>query len=954
MFLLVITAGAISDVHLAKAIGTIYIRADGSIDPPTAPLVTSDHIVYSLTGNITADSTNGIVIQRNNIVLDGARFAITGKMLNYSSGIVLDRTNRVTIKNLLIGYFRNGIYGNVSSNNHIAETSLLHNDYGINFVSSNFNVIDGNEISQNNWAGIWFQNSQNNNITRNKLANTIANNFGGIRLQDFSDKNNVIDNYITANQRYGIYIENSWSNYIYHNNFVDNLYQAYVDPATSQTNKWDNGYPSGGNYWNDRSRLDFYSGIFQNESGSDEMVDTAYIIDSNNKDNYPLVKPWKTYQNETIFILADGSVDPTGAPLRRKGDVYTFIGNVNADESGITIERDNMTLKGVGYTLQGTLAPYSIGIYISQRNNITIDGVKIHSFTNDILLNKTGNSKIFGSSITDSSHCICFLSSHHNSIEANNVTTEMAYGIILADSSSYNNISRNNISCSDGKGIDLSSSSGNTIAENSVRNSLDGISLEFSDNNTLSKNNVTGNNDVGILLLSSSDNVLRENSMVGNAYSFGVHGQFTNDIDVSNTIDSKPIYYWVDKHDYTVPPDAGYVGLVECSNITVQNTTVTNNEQGILLANTTNCIVSGNNVQNNYYGIDLELSCSNNSISRNDLTNNHNALVLSSSSNNTVTKNNITSDNLDCITLTSSSSQNNILDNTIIGNNGYGLSLWFSCDNNRISQNIIASNRYGIGLDSSSNNSFCHNSFMNNTQQVQSQNSTNKWNDDYPSDGNYWSDYHGNDIFSGPYQNESGRDGIGDSAYAIDLNNTDHYPLINPWTPPDIAATNLATSKTVVGQGYAIIVNVTSENRGNKTESLNMITSANSTAIDTESITLAMGNRTLSFKWNTTSFSYGNYTISAYAEPLPEETHVSDNTFTLNIAVHVGVPGDVSSLIPGVYDGTTNMKDIQYLVIQFGTFPVSANWNPNADTNGDGRVDMRDIAIAILNFNKHE
>jgi len=48
------------------------------------------------------------------------------------------------------------------------------------------------------------------------------------------------------------------------------------------------------------------------------------------------------------------------------------------------------------------------------------------------------------------------------------------------------------------------------------------------------------------------------------------------------------------------------------------------------------------------------------------------------------------------------------------------------------------------------------------------------------------------------------------------------------------------------------------------------------------------------------------------------------------------------------------MKDIQYLVIQFGTFPVSANWNPNADTNGDGRVDMRDIAIAILNFNKHE
>jgi hypothetical protein len=237
---------------------------------------------------------------------------------------------------------------------------------------------------------------------------------------------------------------------------------------------------------------------------------------------------------------------------------------------------------------------------------------------------------------------------------------------------------------------------------------------------------------------------------------------------------------------------------------------------------------------------------------------------------------------------------------------------------------------------------------------VQSENSTNKWDDGYPSAGNYWSDYHGNDIFSGPYQNESGRDGIGDSLHALDLYDSDHYPLISPWAPPDIAVTNLATSKTVVGQGYAIMVNVTCENRGQKLESFNIIISANSSAIDSEPITLAIVNRTLVLKWNTTSFAYGNYTLSAYAEPLPEETSVLDNTFTLTIAIHVGVPGDVSGSIPGVYDGITNMKDIQYLIIQFGTFPISANWNPNADINGDSRVDIRDIAISILNFNKHE
>jgi len=36
------------------------------------------------------------------------------------------------------------------------------------------------------------------------------------------------------------------------------------------------------------------------------------------------------------------------------------------------------------------------------------------------------------------------------------------------------------------------------------------------------------------------------------------------------------------------------------------------------------------------------------------------------------------------------------------------------------------------------------------------------------------------------------------------------------------------------------------------------------------------------------------------------------------------------------------------------TNPSSPNWKPNADVNNDGVCNMRDIQIAILNFNKHE
>jgi len=57
----------------------------------------------------------------------------------------------------------------------------------------------------------------------------------------------------------------------------------------------------------------------------------------------------------------------------------------------------------------------------------------------------------------------------------------------------------------------------------------------------------------------------------------------------------------------------------------------------------------------------------------------------------------------------------------------------------------------------------------------------NIWDDGYPSGGNYWSDYTGADLCNGPYQNETGSDGIGDSPYIIDENNTDSYPLMNPW-----------------------------------------------------------------------------------------------------------------------------------------------------------------------------
>jgi len=171
----------------------------------------------------------------------------------------------------------------------------------------------------------------------------------------------------------------------------------------------------------------------------------------------------------------------------------------------------------------------------------------------------------------------------------------------------------------------------------------------------------------------------------------------------------------------------------------------------------------------------------------------------------------------------------------------------------------------------------------------------------------------------------------------------------------NIAATNVSLIKGIIGQGYSPSINVTVQNQGTLEETFNFTVYANATPIALRAATLTSGNSTtITFPWNTTGFAYGNYTISAYAEPVLNETYIVDNNVSCIVPVHVGVPSDISGPTQGVYDGTTNMRDIQYLILLFNTNPSSPNWKPNADINDDGTVNMRDIQIPILNFNKHE
>jgi hypothetical protein len=161
----------------------------------------------------------------------------------------------------------------------------------------------------------------------------------------------------------------------------------------------------------------------------------------------------------------------------------------------------------------------------------------------------------------------------------------------------------------------------------------------------------------------------------------------------------------------------------------------------------------------------------------------------------------------------------------------------------------------------------------------------------------------------------------------------------------DVAVTDVVPYKTVVGRGCSLNVSVTSGNLGDDSETFNLTLYVNTAPIGNIAVNnLPNGTFALIvFVWNTTGLAYGNYTMSAYAWPVPGEINTADNNFTEG-TVEVTIPGDVNG------DGTVNKLDAITLGNAFLATPGSSNWNPNADINGDGVVDILDAIILGNHF----
>jgi parallel beta-helix repeat protein len=430
----------------------------------------------------------------------------------------------------------------------------------------------------------------------------------------------------------------------------------------------------------------------------------------------------------TLFLMGMLTLAFNISPSKAGGAIY-----IRADgsiEGTDKIERD-----GDNYTLTGNIT--DAGGIVIQRGNMTLDGagyvlrggniadsrgIEVTEETNVTIKNMKIETFESGVWIDRSTDC-WITESHIRNCSYNGIHIRSASNIQISGCHIAENL-RNGIFMEE-------YSSNNTIFGNLIEsNNLDGITrgggvtLHYSSNNSIFQNTITNNYDNIELWYSSDNNEIHGNNIT-NALLCGIM-------------------------------------LTHCTNNIYENE-ITGCNTGIDFWDASGSMIHKNRIVNNECGIHTTRFSGNNQIYNNEISSNNETGIEIYSSFNLIYEN-------------------------IISENEKGISLLsYWPKNNTIYANNITDNNVGVELTGyAANNTFYSNRFVDNTQQVQVSGVSlypNFWSGDYSIRGNFWSDFTTRypsveDTKSGPYQNETGSDGVWDSPYAIDTNNQDKYPIV--------------------------------------------------------------------------------------------------------------------------------------------------------------------------------
>ena len=273
----------------------------------------------------------------------------------------------------------------------------------------------------------------------------------------------------------------------------------------------------------------------------------------------------------------------------------------------VTADRVNIS----GLSINGTAGGFTGGVFLDRVNNISVSlcnitdnphGIRLEDCTRISLsgniLHRNSNWGIYslrGSELVFEDNHITgtgwgtgiFAATARDVIIADNVVRWCYYGMTLNGLHGASRLTGNEVSGGTGKGIELDECTDVVVDGNTVRE----------------------HGSYGLYLQSSRDlvlgnNTLENNTGGGNTYNLGIHGfekaHYIHAIPETNTVQGAPVYYRVGAQGGTVPRDAGFVGLVSSSSVTVRDLDLTTAGTGvlttILLIDSNNCTISGNRI----------------------------------------------------------------------------------------------------------------------------------------------------------------------------------------------------------------------------------------------------------------------------------------------------------------------------------------------------------------------
>jgi parallel beta-helix repeat protein len=528
---------------------------------------------------------------------------------------------------------------------HLSNATIrMYNESSINVESgATMNVTDGSMITHNSSGNYYY--TYYNGSYGNLSASTIKYSYG---LQiDTTNNITITGCTIHNNQNHGIYLSSN-SGYV-------NITDCIIENTVLQY------------------------GIFI-ESSNNILRNNSL---NNNNGDY------------SLYVTGDYDQDIDTTNTVNGGKVY-----YNYSDSG-TITGDN----NIGH------------VTIANCNDLWFTGCTIHN-GDGVRIVGSSSSGISGSTIgNNAKQGVYFTDSSNNTINDSHILDNIGNGILSDGTSSHNRIINNSV-INNTVGIYFTGNGNNNITDNNIsENSGNGIHIgsitEHPDSNIIRNNTILANGATGVTFR-SNNNDLSENTISYNQdFALQFMGLYYNNyIWRNNTANGKEVNYYYNEQDIIIESkylstsnvsNVGKITLINCNNITIRDSELSNNIKsgyGIFLWNSNNNNLANNTLSNNYYGIQLHESSSNNITDLYTVSPDHGAQFESNSSYNNITGSTIESTIGNGLNI-GPSGHTTITDTTISSEYEYGLLVDSAHYTNLTNVTITSLSSGGISLSTS-------------------------------------------------------------------------------------------------------------------------------------------------------------------------------------------------------------------------------------------------------------